>query len=87
MGCHRLIPMKDESMEWITLSLPSALYQNLWRAADRQGVSLAEFLKQKVEREASSDSELALLPLNELMRRTEPKVSRLHPDSCIDFYV
>lgn len=84
---HRLIPMKHESTERITLTLPSSLYHALRSQAYRQGVSLPEFIKKKVELQPSSSSDLASLPLKDLIRKTEPKQVSGSPDSCIDFYM
>ncbi len=82
--------MNDESTKQLTLTIPTALYHTLRNEAYRQGVSLPDVIKSRVQLRPSTDAasfaRLASLPLSEIMSRTEPSAVTSHPDACIDFY-
>ena len=76
--------MKSEGTQKITITLPHAVYHQLRNEAQRQGVSLPEFIKQKVHLKPSQASPLANLPVQKILEITAPDFR--HPDERIDFF-
>lgn len=76
--------MKPKSTEKITITLPSALYHQLRNEAHRQGITLPEIIRKKVQLQPSEPSSLAKLPLSEIIAQTTPKP--MSPEARLDFY-
>lgn len=76
--------MNNENSQKITITLPHAVYHQLRKEAQRQKLSLPEFIKQKVQLKPSEASSLANLPVHKILAITTPDLK--HPDERIDFF-
>jgi len=76
--------MNNKPTEKTTITLPAALYHKLRSEAHKQGLSLPEFIQNKIKLEPSQPTPLAKLPLNQLIQQTTPDSST--PDSRLDFF-
>ena len=76
--------MKKKHTEKTTITLPAALYHKLRSEAHKQGLSLPEFIQNKIKLEPSEPTPLAKLPLKQLIRQTTPESATA--DSRLDFF-
>ena len=76
--------MNNKPTEKTTITLPAALYHKLRSEAHKQGLSLPEFIQNKIKLEPSQPTPLAKLPLNQLIQQTTPDSST--PDARLDFF-
>jgi len=76
--------MNNKPTEKTTITLPAALYHKLRSEAHKQGLSLPEFIQNKIKLEPSQPTPLAKLPLKQLIQQTTPDSST--PDSRLDFF-
>ena len=76
--------MKQEATTKKTITLPAALYHKLRNEAHKQGLSLPEFIQNKIKLEPSQPTPLAKLPLKQLIQQTTPESSS--PDARLDFF-
>lgn len=76
--------MKKQTCGKITITLPASVYHKLRHEARRQGLSLPEFVRSKITLQPSGPTELAKLPLKQIIRETAPEPGG--PDSRLDFF-
>jgi len=76
--------MNNKPTEKTTITLPAALYHKLRSEAHKQGLSLPEFIQNKIKLEPSQPTPLAKLPLKQLIQQTTPDSST--PDARLDFF-
>jgi hypothetical protein len=76
--------MNNKPTEKKTITLPASLYHKLRNQAYKQGLSLPEFIQERIQLEPSKPTPLAQLSLKQLIEQTTPKST--NPDSRLDFF-